>query len=445
MLISRYTFLFENEGLYYIYNSLSNALVEIDQTAYSLLKEVQLKNGEISMSDLEESFIKMLIDKRFICNSLEDELLYYKALIQPLREQREFMHLTIAPTMDCCFSCFYCFEHNKSRKYMSSDVMDSIIKYVSHLSSLKKILLSWFGGEPLMAPDIIRTFYKRLRESFDGEIISDIITTGYHIDKNIISLFKEIGISSIQITLDGNREQHNKVKYIEHCDDVFTKTLNNIKFLVEECPEIEVVFRVNLTKKNADEYPELFKQIYKMFGGKRISVSPAIVKNRSKANTCSVSSSDVYFSKNEFTDYLIDLLYTHGIVTPFIKYPSDKMCECAIRDKMALAFDPEGYAYKCWEKIGDKKYAVGRLNLDGILTDLNITELNRELYGADPLCNPVCTRCKYLPICNGGCPLDRLQNEFEGCNNELCAFSKGRINDFLRMHLMLKGLGFDNK
>lgn len=141
MLISRYTFLFENEGLYYIYNSLSNALVEINQTAYSLLKEVQLKNGEISMSDLEESFIKMLIDKRFICNSLEDELLYYKALIQPLREQREFMHLTIAPTMDCCFSCFYCFEHNKSRKYMSSDVMDSIIKYVSHLSSLKKNLI----------------------------------------------------------------------------------------------------------------------------------------------------------------------------------------------------------------------------------------------------------------------------------------------------------------
>lgn len=445
MLISRYTFLFDNEGLYYVYNSLSNALVEIDQNSYSLLKKVQLEGGEISESDFEDSFIEMLKDKRFICHSLEDEFLYYKALVQPLREQREFMHLTIAPTMDCCFNCFYCFEHNKSRKYMSSDVMDAIIKYVSQLSGLQKILLSWFGGEPLMAPDIILSFYKKLRNSFDGEIISDIITTGFHINRNTTLLFKEIGVSSVQITLDGNREQHNQIKYVEHCDDVFTKTLDNIKLLVEECPEIEIVFRVNITKQNANEYPELFKKLYEMFRDKRISVSPAIVKNRSKTNTCRTCSSDVYFSKNEFTDYLIDLLYTHGIVTPFIKYPSDKMCECAIRDKMAMAFDPEGYAYKCWEKIGDKKYSIGRLNSDGILRDLNITELNRELYGADPFCSPICTKCRYLPICNGGCPLDRIQNEFEGHNNELCSFSKGRINDFLRMHLMLKGLGFTNK
>ena len=87
--------------------------------------------------------------------------------------------------------------------------------------------------------------------------------------------------------------------------------------------------------------------------------------------------------------------------------------ECAIRNDMAIAFDPEGYAYKCWEVIGNKEYAIGKLNDDGILTDINQTVLNRQLYGADTFDDPACSKCKYLPICNGGCPIQRIENKFE--------------------------------
>ena len=446
MTISRYTFILDSNGRYYLYNSLSNALVETDHETYSFLKEHETGGTPVDESFLDESLRQMLTEKRFLCETQEDELLFYKASVQSLREQRDFMHLTVVPTMDCCFRCFYCFEHTKSRKYMSEEVMDSIVEYVKNLSGLRRMLLTWFGGEPLMAQPLISRFYRKLRSSFTGDIQSDIITTGYHIDGDTVDLFRETGISSVQITLDGGRESHNRVKFTDGCNDVFSRTIENAGLLAEELPDINIVFRVNVTKKNAAEYPEVFRTLYSTFKGKNISVSPAIVRDRRPPCQGGMSKDDsIYFSNDEFTDFIIGLLYKSGIHTPFIRYPGNQLCECAVRDKMAMAFDPEGYAYKCWEKIGDTRYAVGRLNGKGVLEDMNIRELNRELYGADPLSSPVCTKCKYLPICNGGCPIDRIQNEFEGYSNELCAYYKGRIKEFMEAHIKLREAGYNNR
>ena len=206
--------------------------------------------------------------------------------------------------------------------------------------------------------------------------------------------------------------------------------------------DITISFRVNITRKNADEYPELYKYLYSVFRDKRISISPAIVKDNGGSNE---NGKGIFYGNRSFAQYILDLFNRHGIHTPFIRYPGDQLCECAVRDKMAMAFDPEGYAYKCWGKIRDRKYAIGRLTADGILTNVNTRELNRELYGADPLDSPVCTKCAYRPICNGGCPMERIQNEFEGYHNDTCTFYKGRMKDFLAAHIMMKENGFPNR
>ena len=121
MKISNYTFFVEYESKSYLYNTLSNSLVQID------------KDTSINKEEFESELYQLLVNKRFICETDKDELLLYRSMVQPIREQRKFMHLTIAPTTDCCFKCFYCFEHNKRRGYMSSSVMDSIIKYISKM------------------------------------------------------------------------------------------------------------------------------------------------------------------------------------------------------------------------------------------------------------------------------------------------------------------------
>jgi len=140
---------------------------------------------------------------------------------------------------------------------------------------------------------------------------------------------------------------------------------------------------------------------------------------------------------------ILNLFHNHGIHSPAIRYPSRFFEECAIRSRTSTNIDPEGYVYKCWEIIGNKKYAIGKLN-DGKITEINSITLNRQRYGSDTLDDKTCSRCSYLPVCNGGCPIQRIENEFEGGKNDVCTLYKGYLPEFLKAHLKLKKAGFAN-
>lgn len=158
MKISRYTFLIENRCEYYVYNTLSNSLIETDKEAYTILKNLQDSNEELSNpDDFEESFRNVMIDNQIFTENDEDDYLLFKSNIMQLRTQRESMHLTLAPTMNCCFNCHYCFEKVKGGKAMSEAVMDAIVKYVVAHKDLQSLRVTWFGGEPLMAVASIGT------------------------------------------------------------------------------------------------------------------------------------------------------------------------------------------------------------------------------------------------------------------------------------------------
>lgn len=431
MLVSNYTFTVYNGKDFFLYNSLSNALLQVDEDTYHRFLSAKQQKGHLDESGFCEDERDVLKRKCFVCENQEDDFLLYRSKIQQLREQRQYMHLTIAPTMNCCFKCYYCFEHQKYNTYINEECLDAIIQYILKQKELEKINLTWFGGEPLMAQPQIKMFHEKLIENKIDISNTNIITTGYHIDKDTLSLFKYIGLSSIQITLDGSKEEHNRIKHFSGCDDVFERIMENISLVLNDAPNIHVSIRVNITRHNMNSFPEIFNFLSLRFQSKNISVTPAIVKNKMVKNE-NLSS---FLSNKEFFQFIMDLYYKYGIVTPFIEYPQNQICECAIRDKMAISFDPEGNAYKCWEKIGDKKYAIGKINKTGILENINIKELNRELYGADPMLDSTCSKCSFLPICNGGCPIERIQKQFENKVINTCTFCKEDFGSYLAANI----------
>ncbi len=439
MKVSRYTFLFSHENRFYIYNTLSNTLMEVDEGYYKILELSQRQKTAI-INDLDKELMGVLTDKRFIVENETDEFLLYKSIIHGQRSQTEQMHLTLAPTMDCNFKCHYCFE-KKEKTYMTSQVIDSIIKYVTSIKDLKKIHLTWFGGEPLMATDQMEEFYSKFSKQWNREFSSNIITTAYHITDKVIDILKSIKVEDMQITLDGNRDSHNKIKYSDDCEDVFSKVIRNIDLLVEKAPEIHITVRVNLTKENAHEYVSLYKLLTDRYRRRNLGVAPAFVQDRGNDNWR--SSKNIFFNQKESSTFVLNLYRKAGIHTPWMRYPERFINECAIRDQRAISFDPLGYAYKCWEIIGNKKYAVGKLE-DGVIKNINQTMLNRQLYGADPIEDKVCSKCSYLPLCNGGCPIHRIENEFEAGNIDTCVCYKGFLSDFMKIHLDLKRAGYDN-
>ena len=127
-----------------------------------------------------------------------------------------------------------------------------------------------------------------------------------------------------------------------------------------------------------------------------------------------------------------------GIDSTYIRYPGKFFQECAVRNNIAISFDAKGNAYKCWEVIGNEKYSIGKVNKEGYLENVDVTNLNRQLFGADPLFDEKCSRCKYLPLCCGGCPIQRIQNEFENGKNICCTYYKNHIKEFMIEHIRRK-------
>lgn len=432
--ISRYTFVFSDNSRHYLYNAMSNALMEVDEELASFMRHSKVSDV-YKIETLDAALVETLKKNGYITKNDEDDFLLYKSIITAQRNMKNILILTIAPTMDCCFSCNYCFEKAKHPSYMSEDVMKGISKFLGKFENIKKIQLTWFGGEPLMAVPEMERFYRKLRRRFKGIIYdSNIITTGFHLNEENIRALQRMKVSNMQITLDGLRETHNSIKFTEGCDDAFSVVIENIGLLTSLAPEIHVVIRVNLTKSNAHEYHELQHFIMSRFIGKNIAIAPAFVLDRSN---CGKISDPNIFSAKEYPDYILGLAKS-GIDSPQVRYPDKYFTECAIRNPQSLAFDPEGNVYKCWEHIGDEQYSIGRINKKGAIENVNVTLLNRQLYGADPLDDPRCRRCAYLPICQGGCPIHRIENEFQQGENDCCTYYKGHMEEFILHHIRMK-------
>lgn len=432
--VSRYTFLIQKEGKYYIYNTLSNALLEIDGELFQFMNDYK-KNRQCFDSPIEKDIKDVLKKGKFITENDEDEFLCYKSAIMAMRQGRKSLGLTIAPTMDCCFNCHYCFEKSKRPAYMSEAVMRGIVKYMENFNNIETLNLTWFGGEPLMAIPEMEKLYKKLRRKLKGVTFhSNIITTGFHLTEDSIKTLQQMKVENMQITLDGLKDTHNKIKFTKGCDDVFTTVLNNIDKTCELAPEIHVVIRTNLTKSNAHEYKELQQMIRTRFAGKNVVITPAFVMDR---DNCGHSHSQNLFTVKEYPKYILELA-EKGIDSPQVRYPNLFFIECAIRNNYSVSFDPEGNMYKCWEHIGERKYALGKINKNGVVENINKTLLNRQMFGADPLEDPICRKCPYLPICGGGCPIQRIENAFNNGKNVNCTYYKGHIEDFILEHIRRK-------
>ena len=72
--------------------------------------------------------------------------------------------VTICPTVGCNFDCPYCFENHIPGK-MSPQVQDDVVGLIGRMMdrvAAKRLHVNWFGGEPLLAPDVIEALSRRL-------------------------------------------------------------------------------------------------------------------------------------------------------------------------------------------------------------------------------------------------------------------------------------------
>lgn len=296
---------------------------------------------------------------------------------------------------------------------MCSEVIDSLVDFVKSHEKTKEIMITWYGGEPLIAFDKIKEINKKFHDNTLPKITSQsFITNGYYLNKEVIEFIKSIECTSIQITVDGLYEKHDKTRRLKNSiAPTFGHILNNIRSLISEVPDINLNIRVNVNKKNYLDFVDVYKFFKSEFPNNKVSVYPGIIKEETED---SLGLCDSSFSTSEILD-LYDLLRTAGLDTS--EFPKREHRGCMMHQNSSYVIGPEGEIYKCWSDITKSDAIIGYINNNKLV---NSSRLIKYAVQAIPY-NDKCKECYVFPICDGGCGSNRYRNMFEGCHFDLCS------------------------
>lgn len=415
MVISTYTYLFvSSQNKYLAYNSRSNSFVELSERLFNHLKSAQTTPS--LLEEINTDVLDLLYKHKIIVEDDEDIRFITDLQFKTLRTtfSQSTIGLTIAPANDCNFRCFYCFEENKAPVTMTDKTIDDLIAFINKHVFAKKLAITWYGGEPLLAFKQIKTILSKI-EALPLQLINHrMITNGYYFDQNVIDYFKEHKLNSVQITLDGKKERHNKIrKDYKSKAPSFEVILSNIDRILEQMPETRVAIRVNIDKNNSEDYYELLKMLsdrwkdYSNFG-----IYPGIIRMDNEDRTdlggeamCHKDVSDFLFHLGQKEDFNI-----RYFPTPLLKV-------CAATSINSYIIGAKGEIYKCWNDLTDRDKVIGYLDkADFANKFLYYDYIIRAKWHEDEKCR----QCFFLPLCHGGCAWYKLRNIRKNAHYNVC-------------------------
>lgn len=407
---SLYTHFFKHIDNFYLFNSQSGLFCEISENTYIALYEQ-------SYSSLDASTIEFLKEKKVLVTPDEEELYYLDSKTQfsiAMNKDTE-LGLVIMPTTLCNFNCPYCFESKLNSTSMSDAIENELFDFIRLHKNARNIKLTWYGGEPLLGINRIKKIWQRLRVEFPDKPITShsIVTNGWLINDDIISFFKESNLDNIQITLDGVKEHHNETRCLRNGTPTFDTILNNIFKISERIPSLEIAVRVNINRKNLNDYAQV-ERIIKKEKRNNIYIYPGFIRE-DRPDGCGFCYQTISHGADYF-DFFKQAIRDGAEIThnPFIEGSKG----CMITSVNAYIIGPRGEIYKCWNDVGYPERVMGYLN-DPIKG--NRLRFLRYLRSTSPFSDSQCKECYVFPICKGGCGYYRYRNKYENGHFNLCS------------------------
>lgn len=367
-----------------------------------------LYNSLVRLTDLE--YEKLLgnrkcgrqLARKFLLNGLAvtkdiDERAAYAAWRERVRRNANYLSVNITTTLDCNARCRYCYEAGVRHEDFAKDKLEPLVKFIVKRKSTRPVKLNWFGGEPLMRPDVIDFVCRRLDE--EGiEYQSYLITNGSLITKRMIERqFQKWHLTDVQITLDGTASNYEARKqYLDKRRGSFGRILDRIE---SSAAKVIVHIRLNIDNENANDILELLKVLQSRFAGNdKVTYYPAFL-----------TGIDETFPEDRKVDYVRQMFELVNNPKKFgmgvRMYSTPRSLACMRNDPNSFSIDVNGRVYSCEHEVGRPERSVGTL-----------TRLNRkkiaELAGV-PL-RAECSECVFLPKCMGGCSIN-LETDDSPC------------------------------
>jgi len=313
-------------------------------------------------------------------------------------ENKEELRVVLRMTDACNFRCPYCYQGHE-RAMMDEEKIKRIKLFLGkQRKEGQKVLVHYFGGEPLLNLKGILEVDRYLQEQ-TAEYRATLTTNGYLLNKAAILQLKDTKIRSYQITLDGPPEVHNKTRVLANGEGTFGTLLENIKSLLE-LTDVRLTIRFNVSKKNicyAEELLELLNQEQILQNQKVRLLFPQL------HNYSDQKDSETYYENEE---YFHDLLKIMELLIHYKKKiprygPIFTSCNMYAKNTFVISPDLE------LEICTSQEDQVGRIDEEGNAVFNENVSMKERYFAVEEKCK----ECILLPMCMGGCRLKQSRNQ----------------------------------
>lgn len=382
---------------------------------------IKFVNRDETLFSENPNILEPLIKSGFLCTQDTDELSMLKRVSDLMHKKgQEKYKVTLLPTYSCNFRCPYCFENKNftreqkcdEKHVMSSKMVDDIFKMIENHDHFKQKTIHLFGGEPLKRDNKDIVSYIVKEGSKHG--VSFIATTNGYDLEFFSDVLSQQGINTIQITLDGSGELHNRTRHLHNGMPTFEKIVKNIDTYVKK--GISIIVRTNISSTNLDEVKKLIS-FYKEKGWLRYKNFAYYFSPICKDNVDEyVDNLDhikllEYMEEAKITDD-VPLCHVAGYRNIYLRLKSlienkrmvlfgSEMCSAC---NNGIMVDPDGMVYTCDEMLGTE-YVCGQI-VDGKLN----TNKSFDKWNDRYVSNMECCKCAYALFCGGGCPVELFRN-----------------------------------
>jgi radical SAM protein with 4Fe4S-binding SPASM domain len=291
-------------------------------------------------------------------------------------------------TEQCNLLCTFCYN---SRHPASSNIADDILEKLSRENVLEIVLT---GGEPLLHPEFHNIFV-RASALFQKAMVQ---TNGTFINEQTVEFLKKHKIHSVNVSLHGQKNVHEKLTAIPGCYDL---AVSAIKHLLRY--GIRTASNFVLTSQNITSFSETADMLYAM-GLREMTLTrftPAGfgAKNRELAVLIEDLISVLYIAKEKMAVHPdFNIILANSI--PYCSLPIDLSCFCSYCHFGGSRFyiDIHGNVMMC----GMSRITIGNI-LEMSFREIKerSDEYKAHIAGIDV--PEVCGKCEHFEVCRGGC------------------------------------------
>jgi uncharacterized protein len=368
-------------------------------------------------ADINQALRDALIACRILVPETEVEFAEVLAENKQFQTSDQTLYQVIQPTAACQLGCDYCGQAHSPRTLSDAHLKEILARVEQKLvkGRFRELNIGWFGGEPLLAQDVMRRASAQLRDlanRLNVEYSAKIVTNGVRLDEAAQAELHEVHrIRYVEVTLDGDEAAHDARRHWKRTEQgSFATILRNVSTLLRRSPpRPDVGIRCNVDVRNVESVVPLMRtlaeaglhKLLKRFyaasvyswgnGASRLALPPLEFASREI----------VWFAEMAKLGFPLDLI------------PGRVHETCMVFKPDAELVDAFGTRFNCSEVSYVPSYTVAGQNVYALRNDggsTRATELSTFHYRVAEGAYP-CRECQMFPVCGGACPKAWLEGE----------------------------------